>query len=237
MNSQEFAAWRREVGISQEELATRWARVSRTTIQNWESGATPIPDAVEAACDVWGRRLKQENPLLGPVTLIYADGPMFVDPYGPRRPLAMMHQEPYPSNTAALARVLELGGGDRFYNPFIIERSGNHLWNLVELNAVVRGDDSGAPTAANLLRRLEKYLVDTSAQFVRTGPRMPNEAEIASKRTRIEELAAEIGDLAKNVGSGTVTYVDVEQRLQTLRSLGKFPPEPLVSAIAQAFRS
>jgi DNA-binding XRE family transcriptional regulator len=133
LDSNEFAAWRKRVGITQEELAERWARVTRTTIQNWESGATPIPQAVETACATWERRLKQENPGLGPVTLIFADGPMFIDPYGPRRRLAMMHQEPYPSNTAAIARVLELSGRDNFHNPFIIEKSGEDLWNAVEL--------------------------------------------------------------------------------------------------------
>ena len=114
MDSSAFSAWRKRVGLTQQELAERWARVTRTTIQNWESGASPIPHSVETACAIWERRLKQENPNLGPVTLIYADGPMFVDPYGPRRRLPMMQKEPYPTNTAAIARVLELWKPRRF---------------------------------------------------------------------------------------------------------------------------
>jgi hypothetical protein len=46
-----------------------------------EGEATPIPQAVDMSCEIWEARLKQENPDLGPVTLIYSDGPMFVDPY------------------------------------------------------------------------------------------------------------------------------------------------------------
>jgi hypothetical protein len=43
---------------------------------------TPIPQAVDMSCEIWEHRLKQENPNLGPVTLVYSDGPMFVNPYG-----------------------------------------------------------------------------------------------------------------------------------------------------------
>src|ERR1700722_725249 len=178
MDANEFSAWRKRAGITQEELADRWARVTRTTIQNWESGATPIPQAVETACATWERRLKQENPTLGPVTLIFADGPMFIDPYGPRRPIAMMHQEPYQSNAAAIARVVELAGHSDFHNPFVIEKSGEDLWNAIELGRVARGKDSGAPTLVNLLRRLAKHVTETSAQYVRSGPKMPSHQEV-----------------------------------------------------------
>lgn len=155
MDAKEFATWRQQVGITQEELANRWARVTRTTIQNWESGATPIPEAAATACQIWERRSKQENPNLGPVTLIYADGPMFVDAYRPGR-LSMLKQEPYATNASALARVLELWEHDDFCNPFIIEKSGADLWNGAELRRVAIREDSNAPTLVNLLKRLSK---------------------------------------------------------------------------------
>ena len=98
--------------------------MTRTTIQNWEASAGPLPPMAEMVVEVWDARLKQENPHIGPVTLIYADGPMFVDPYGPRRRPAMMRQSSYPSNAMALARVQELWGDANFHNPFIIERDG-----------------------------------------------------------------------------------------------------------------
>jgi len=232
MKASDFAAWRRRAGITQEELAERWARVTRTTIQNWESGATPIPQAVETACAIWERRLKQENPTLGPVTLVFADGPMFIDPYGPRRPMAMMHQEPYQSNAAAIARVTELAGRDDFHNPFIIEKSGEDLWNAVELGRVARGEDSGAPTLVNMLRRLAKHIAETSAQYVRSGPKMPSPAEARARQERIETLAAEIRKLADAAAQGPISYAEVEGRLSSLRALGKFAPDSLVSGIA-----
>jgi hypothetical protein len=69
---------------------------------------------------------------------------MFIDPYGPRRPLAMMMQEPYPTNAAAFARVRALWRRDDFHNPFILEESGKLLWNSAQLARVFSGDDSDA---------------------------------------------------------------------------------------------
>src|SRR5580700_472130 len=140
MNAQELKTWRDQVGLTQQQFANRLG-VTRTTIQNWESAATPIPQAVDTSCEIWEKRLKQENPDLGPVTLVYSDGPMFVNPYGPRRRPAMMQQEPYPTNAAALARVQQLWAREDFHNAFVIEESGEPLWNIVELGRAVGGDD------------------------------------------------------------------------------------------------
>src|SRR5665213_865742 len=92
MEANEFKTWRQHFNLTQHDVARKLG-VSRTTVQNWESGATPITPAVEMSCEIWEQRLRQEDPDFGPVTLIYADGPMFVDPYGPRQPRAMMQQE------------------------------------------------------------------------------------------------------------------------------------------------
>lgn len=172
--------------------------------------------------------------MIGPLTLIFTDGPMFIDPYGPRRPLAMMRQEPYPSNAAAIARVIDLAGRDDFHNPFIIQKSGEDLWNAVELSKVTRGEDAGAPTLVNLLRRLAQHVSDTSAQYVRSGPKMPSELEARTKQRRIEAIAAEIGELAEAAARNPVSYQQVEQHLLSLRTLGKFAPDALVSGIAHA---
>src|ERR1700674_1368039 len=101
MDAKEFALWRKGLGISQEELAERWAGVSRSTIQNWEAGVSEIPSAVADACKIWERRLKQERATLGPVTLFFADGPLFVNAFRPRRP-AMLQQVPFLTNAAAI---------------------------------------------------------------------------------------------------------------------------------------
>jgi len=125
---------------------------SRNTIQNWETGATPLPSTIEGACTVWEGRLKKEMPDIGPLTLIYADGPMSIDPYRPRR-MATLKREAFPTNAAALARVQRLWGRDDFDGPFIIEKSG-----AVELMRVVDGSDKGAPTQANTIRKVAAYV-------------------------------------------------------------------------------
>jgi hypothetical protein len=234
MDAAEFSTWRKRVGITQEELAERWAGVTRNTVQNWESGATAIPAAVASACSVWERRLKQENPVLGPVTLIYADGPMFVDPYRPRR-LAMMRQEPFRSNPGAIARVIELWGRDDFHNAFIIEQSGGDLWNAVELGRVVTGQDESAATVPNLLSHLAKYIRATASIVVRSGPRLATPKEANAHQARIEFLATKLDRLAVASRQKAIRYLDVEDILTELRNLGKHPPDQFAFDLADAF--
>jgi DNA-binding XRE family transcriptional regulator len=236
MDAKEFATWRQQVGITQEELANRWARVTRTTIQNWESGATPIPEAAATACQIWERRLKQENPNLGPVTLIYADGPMFVDAYRPGR-LSMLKQEPYATNASALARVLQLWERDDFCNPFIIEKSGADLWNVAELRRVAIREDSNSPTLVNLLKRLAKNIKVTSTTYARMGPKMLNASEAKDQQRRIEALAKQLDGLAADAIEGPISYQRVEDVLSKLRNLGKHVPNQVISNIVDAFGS
>ena len=82
MTKEEFRAWRERFGLTQGDVAARY-NLSRNTIQNWETGVTALPSTVEGACVVWEDRLKKELAALGPVTLIYSDAPMFIDPYRP----------------------------------------------------------------------------------------------------------------------------------------------------------
>jgi DNA-binding XRE family transcriptional regulator len=233
MNAKKFKAWRERVGLTQQQLADR-LKVTRTTIQNWEGEATAIPQAVDMSCEIWEDRLKQENPHLGPVTLIYSDGPMFVDPYGPRRRLAMMQQEPYPTNTAALARVQQLWGRDNFHNAFIIEKSGNPLWNVVELARVVDGEDTGAPTLVNLLRGIAKSVRANSTIFAR-GPKPLTAAEATKRQQAIEGQADELDRIA---GSGLRAIIRdqllIEGAFSNLLALGTKAPDSLVSNIHQA---
>ena len=233
VNAQEFKAWRERLKLTQETVAQRF-RVSRTTIQNWESGATPISQAVEMSCEIWEPRLKQEDPDLGPVTLIYTDGPMFVDPYGPRQRLAMMRQEACPTNAWAIARVLKCWGRDGFCNPFIIEKSGKPLWNVIELQRVVEGSDTGAPTVSNLLKAIAEGVKSTSASFVWTG-KGPNPSGREERRQRIEGLATELDALAATTLDNSDSRQQVEEVFFKLRSLGKMPQDSLVNSIAQAF--
>jgi hypothetical protein len=234
MDAKEFRAWRERVGLTQQQFAER-LRVTRTTVQNWESGTTPIPRAVDMSCEIWEHRLKQENPNLGPVTLIYSDGPMFVNPYGPRRRPAMMHQEPYPTNTAAIARVQQLWGADNFHNAFIIEESGKPLWNVVELGRVVDGSDTGAPTLPTLLRTIASIVRTNSAHFVRSGPRSPTPSESRKRQQAIEGEADRLARLA-NAGLGAIisNQQQIERVFTDLLALGTRAPDSLVSNVAQA---
>jgi Helix-turn-helix len=135
MKPDQFKEWRKRLALTQADAGTRFG-VTRMTIQNWESGATPIPPMVEMGCEIWEREHRKRDDY-GPVTLIYADGSMFVNPYGPRR-IAMMQRELYPNNGAALARVCELYGRADFHNPFIVNEENDFVWNGVELGRYVR---------------------------------------------------------------------------------------------------
>jgi len=218
--------------LTQEQVADKFG-VSRNTVQNWETGVSPITPAVEMSCEIWGERLKQEDPDLGPVTLIYSTGPMFINPQGPRRPMPMIRREPYLTNAAALARVQKLCGRDDFNDPSIIEESGKPLWNVVELRRVVSGGDAGAPTVANLLRRISEDA--RRGVFARSGPSMSG---AAAQQAAIEAVANEIEQMASTVQQQSpdpATQREIDGLFDRLRKLGKRPTDSLVGNIAQAF--
>jgi hypothetical protein len=237
MNAQELIAWRREVGVTQERFA-EICDVARSTVQNWEAGSS-IPHAVESHCQVWGKRLRQENPRRGPVTLVYADGPMFINPNMPRGRPAMLQREPFPINAAALKRAQELWNTDNFYNPFILEENGQQLWNSVELGRAVRGEDARAPTPENWRRRSLTALADfvkknATTNIVNDGPRLPTPKEGDVRERRILRLAAELDRLAEQPFAPK-TYVAAEDVFGKLRELGRMLPDALVSDLAWAF--
>ncbi len=233
MTGNDLKSWREKVGLTQQQFADRLG-VSRVTVQNWE-GADAVPQPVATSCEIWEHRLKQENPSLGPVTLVYADGPMFVNPYGPRSRPALMQQEPYPTNTTALARVQQLWGSNNFHNPFIIEQSGEPLWNVVELQRVVDGGDRGSPTLENLLRAIANRVRENSAHFVRDGAKAPTPSEVKARQMAIEAQAAELDHIAVE---GLQKIVEKQRQIESVFSmllrLGAKAPDALVRAVAQA---
>jgi transcriptional regulator with XRE-family HTH domain len=242
MQAEAFRQWREGTGYTQAAAAARFFKVTRATLQNWETGATPIPAAVETACQIWGRRVRQEQAGYGPVTLVYSDGPMFRDPYEPQQRQPMMHQEQYDMNAQAITRVCELWPRGNFHNPFIIERSGSDLWNAVELERVVDGNDSGAPTHFNLFSQCAaviKALADDARRnptlTASSGSALPTLAQQEDRERQIENLAAELDSLAVAMPQGTVTHLQVEERLTALRALGKRPSDSLFNDFAKAF--
>jgi hypothetical protein len=232
MTPVEFRQWRQQFGLTQSELAKRF-RVTRNTVQNWENGSTTLPSTIEQACAVWGDRLRKETAEIGPVTLCYADGPMWIDAYRPRNRVASMQLEPYPTNSAALARAKMISGRDNVHGPFIMEKSGAPLWNSVELERVVDGSDEGAPTVRNAIRRLAEYILENSAVFVR-GVRTPTVEEIEAKRQAISATAEALLQLSAQSETRFVSYVEFEALLKRLHDLGSYPTNRHVSDVAHA---
>ncbi len=232
MTSAEFRAWRERFGLTQSELAKRF-NVSRNTVQNWENGSTSLPSTINEACAVWEDRFRKESANIGPVTLCYADGPMWVDAYRPRSRLAMMQLEPYPTNAAALARVMMIWGKDDVHGPFVTEKSGAALWNQVELARVVDGSDEGAPTVRNTIRRLANYIAENATVFVR-GVKTPTIEEIEAKAAAIRETAEALSELAAKSERRCVTYSEFELLLKRLHELGSYPTNRHVSDVAHA---
>src|ERR1700733_9317889 len=232
MTKEEFRGWREGFGLTQSDIAKRFG-VTRNTIQNWESGATALPSTVESACSVWGDRLKKEIAELGPVTLCYADGPMWIDPYGPRRDVASLQMEPYPTNSAALARIRMIWNDPKVHGPFIMMKSADLLWNQVELARVVDGTDKGAPTVRNTINRLANYILENSAAYVRGDPTLE---KVENVEASIRAVGQELLQLAAESEKRCVSYVEFEVMLKRLHGLGSFPTNRHVGDVAHAIQ-
>jgi hypothetical protein len=232
MTKEEFRGWREGFGLTQSDIAKRFG-VTRNTIQNWESGATALPSTVESACSVWGDRLKKEIAELGPVTLCYADGPMWIDPYGPRRDVASLQMEPYPTNSAALARIRMIWNDPKVHGPFIMMKSADLLWNQVELARVVDGTDKGAPTVRNTITRLANYILENSAAYVRGDPTLE---KVENVEASIRAVGQELLQLAAESEKRCVSYVEFEVMLKRLHGLGSFPTNRHVGDVAHAIQ-
>jgi DNA-binding XRE family transcriptional regulator len=74
MDQWDFKKWRKKLGINQV-TAGEMLGLSRGAVQYWESEIRPVPLAVELACQELLRHSRQ-RPEFGPVTLLYADGPI-----------------------------------------------------------------------------------------------------------------------------------------------------------------
>lgn len=236
MNGSDFRRWRGSYGLSQQELADKMG-VTRTTIQNWEAQPGELSTIAANGVKIWDRRLRQEEPLRGPVTLIYTDGPMMLSSQGPQR-VAMMQQEAHLSNAAVLCRVQMLAGHPRFFSPFVMEDQRYDLWNMMELQRAIDGDDEQAPTLRNLLRRLATGIRSDAPNFVRSGPALPTAQEQKKRERELVALAVQLERIADGhlldvlAESNTIASI-----LAQTRALGLRPNDTMVSAVAQAFHA
>jgi DNA-binding XRE family transcriptional regulator len=130
MDQWDFKKWRKKLGINQI-AAGEMLGLSRGAVQDWESEIRPVPRAVELACLELLRRWKQ-RPEFGPVTLLYAEGPMSRVDSLPSGDLAL-RCEPHPDNKSALARAVRLRETVNLLMPFIVEGDGTVIWSSLEL--------------------------------------------------------------------------------------------------------
>jgi len=236
MDGSDFRRWRMGFGLSQQDLADKMG-VTRTTIQNWEAQPGELSTVATNGVKIWDRRLRQEEPLRGPVTLIYTDGPMMLPSHGPRR-VAMMQQESHLSNAAVLCRVQMLAGHPAFYNPFVMEGERHDLWNMMELQRAIDGSDEEAPTLRNLLRRLATGIRADAPNFVRSGPAMPTAQEQKKRERELVALAIQLERIADgHLHDILAESATVESILAQTRAVGVRPSDTLVSAVAQAFHA
>lgn len=130
MDMWDLKKWRRNLKYSQFEAAEKLG-VSRAAVQHWECERTPIPHAVELACEEIARRWNQ-RPGFGPVVLIYADEPMWPEPDCPSRVLCVQCER-HPDNEAAIRRVWRLRGEPSFISALVIDEDSEVVWSGTEL--------------------------------------------------------------------------------------------------------
>lgn len=239
MTGDEFTSWRKRVGLTQDGVAERF-KVSRSTVQNWESGANPVPHYADQMCEVWEDRLLQENGGIGPVTLTYADGPMWVDAYSPRR-MAMLKMEPFRTNSAALGRVLELWGTSGFHVPSIVLEDDKVLWDMPELSRVASGQDTEAPVPARwrakVIANIADYVRKVAIRYpVRSGPRLWTREETAVWEAKVLAAVEPLDALTAEAQASTATLKRVEDALSVLRELGVFPLPEAHHQLVAAFQ-
>lgn len=130
MDNWDFLKWRRILRYTQAEAAEKLG-VNRGTIQNWERGTTRISKMTELACLELTRRWKQ-RPTFGPVTLVYADSPLWQQADGPYQ-VSILQCERFPNNDGALEQASRLKGSSCFVAPLIVEENGSVIWAGTEV--------------------------------------------------------------------------------------------------------
>ena len=130
MDPWDFKKWRKKLGVNQVEAGAMLG-LSRGAIQSWEGEITPVPRAVELACNELLRRWKQ-RPEFAPVFLLYADAPM-PDTDPPARSDLLLRSESHSNNKSALTRVLQLSETAKLFMPLILGSDGTVIWSGPEL--------------------------------------------------------------------------------------------------------
>jgi DNA-binding XRE family transcriptional regulator len=126
----DFKKWRKKLGYTQPEAGESLG-LSRAAVQYWEAELRPVPLAVELACRELLRRWKQ-RPEFGPVTLLYADDPIWQEASPPCGVL-LLQCERHPNNESAVKRAVWLRKTKILVTPLIVEDDGNVVWSGPDL--------------------------------------------------------------------------------------------------------
>lgn len=130
MDVWDFKKWRKKLGYNQVEAGEKLG-LSRAAVQYWEAEIRPVPLAVELACQHLLRQWKQ-RPEFGPVTLMYADDPVWQQASPPCGVL-LFQCERHPNNESAIRRAVWLRETMTLVTPFIVEDDGNVICSGPEL--------------------------------------------------------------------------------------------------------
>lgn len=171
MRAGELKEWRMRLGLTQAEAAQRFL-VSRVTIQNWESGATPIPVLVGKTVEQEMKRL----PDFGPVILRYCDSSPVRTGTGAYT-LTQLHTEEFESNEALFKRIERLWGRSDFWDPQVRDHQGEIIWNSVQIREKIKeshGPKVSEEEVQKIIAKINK-IVDHAATLPIYDDRSPDE--------------------------------------------------------------
>src|SRR5260221_5701396 len=148
MDVWDFKKWRKKLGYTQAEAGERLG-YGRVDVQYWEA-ESPVRMAVELACRELLRRWKQ-RPDFGPVTLLYADDPVWQQASPPCGVL-LLRSERHPNNENAIKRAVWLRETMTLIAPALVEDDRNVVWSGPALMSTCDGRKerkSGDKTSAS----------------------------------------------------------------------------------------
>jgi hypothetical protein len=178
---------------------------------------------IEDAVYCIAKALERKSPDYGPVTLVVHDGPS-------KGRVARQQLREFRTANAAIEQVCKDLGTPGFFEPFIMTKEGDLLWDPRELQRECVRRSNGPRTLAGLAA----YVRTNAHLFVQDGPRSFGPGERKRREDHIRAIADEIDELAKRAGNGSVQYQQFEEALGALHAAGFFPKGKLVSDVAFA---
>ncbi|MGV7219341.1 helix-turn-helix domain-containing protein [Bradyrhizobium sp. UFLA05-112] len=178
---------------------------------------------IEDAVYCIAKALEKKSPNYGPVLLVVHDGPS-------KGRVAKQQLLEFQTASAAVEQACKDLGTPGYYEPFIMTKDGDLLWDQRELQRECVRRAKGPQSLA----ALAKYVRAHAHLFVQDGPRSFGPAERKRREDHIKAIADEIDELAKRAGNGSVQYQQFEEALGALHAADFFPHGQLVSDVAFA---